>query len=82
MAKMTFGAQRIALGQDGTITIATGDKTDAVVVGQVARDGKKWIARSADKNGKLATKKTEHATRQAAFEALLAAHESKAPAAS
>lgn len=83
MAKMTFGSQRITLSAYGKVSIsATDEKADAVVVGQVMRDGKKWVARLADKTGKLASKKTEHPTRQAAFEALLAAHEVKTPTAS
>lgn len=73
MAKMTIEDKRIALAKDGTVSLPDADDT---VVGQVMRDPetKKWVARAADAAGKIGRAKTEHASRQAAFEALLAAH--------
>ena len=73
MASMTIQDKRIALAKDGTVSLPDADET---IVGQVMRDpaSKKWVARAADAAGKISRTKTEHPTRQAAFEALLAAH--------
>jgi epoxyqueuosine reductase QueG len=73
MARMTFADKRIALAKDGTVTLP---EADEIVVGQVTLDpeSKKWVARVADAAGKISRAKTEYATRQQAFEALLEAH--------
>jgi hypothetical protein len=67
MAKMTIETVRVAVAQDGTVTVP--DAEDMVL-----RDpeSKKWVAAVADENGKVGRKTTPHPTRQAAFQAILA----------
>ena len=52
-----------------------------MVVGRLMRnpESKQWVVRVADEGGKVGRAKTEHATRQAAFMALLVAREGVKP---
>jgi endonuclease V-like protein UPF0215 family len=72
MARMTIEQVRVAVADDGTVTIPDAEQ---MVVGQVMRDpeSKQWVARVVDEKGKVGRAKTEHATGQAAFAAMLEA---------
>ena len=72
MAKMTIESVRVAVAKDGTVTLP---QAEGMAVGQVMRDpeSKKWVARVVDDAGKMGRAQTEHASRQAAFVAILQA---------
>jgi hypothetical protein len=71
MAKMQIENVRLAVAEDGTVTVP---EADDMAVGQVMRDPESnWIARTIRADGKLSRSKTEHARRQEAFETILQA---------
>ena len=53
VGQMTFDGVRAMLAEDGTVTVPNEDESDEpITVGQLKRDGSKWVAvRDGDRKG-------------------------------